>query len=74
MASILEMAADRGERKVRKPRKVKPSRNVELFLKAKFVSRAAVRYNGDWPVHLEHNGTIIEDVKTAAAYLKQVAA
>lgn len=78
MAALLEKAIQRGERKARKPRKVKtfdPFTEDLLgkFLKIKYPSRASVRYQGDWPIHLEHDGTIIEDGKTATAYLKQVA-
>ena len=77
MADVLDLAAKRSERKVRKPRKAKrfdPFTEAQLakFLKVKYPSRAAVRYQGDWPVYLEHNGTIIEDGKVAAAYLKQM--
>jgi hypothetical protein len=64
---------------VRKPRKVKrfdpfTEDLLAKFLKVKYPSRAPLRPQGDWPVHLEHNGTIIEDTKTATAYLKQVVA
>jgi hypothetical protein len=78
MAAVLEAAAERGERKARKPRKAKPfdpfteAQLAKLF-KVKFPSRAHVRAQ-EWPVRLEHNGTIIESRKAAAAYLRQVAA
>jgi hypothetical protein len=76
MAAVLEQAAERGARKVRKPRKAKPfdpftEGQRAKFLKIKYPSRAHLRPQGDWPVRLEHNGTIIEDGKIAAAYLKQ---
>jgi hypothetical protein len=79
MAAVLDAAIKRGERKVRTPRKAKrfdpfTEELLGRFLKVKCASRAPVRCQGDWPVHLEHNGTIIEDVKIASAYLKQVAA
>jgi hypothetical protein len=79
MAAVLEAAVKRGERKVRKPHKAErfdafTEDLLAKFLKVKYPSRAHVRCQGDWPIHLEHNGTIIEDGKVAAAYLKQVAA
>lgn len=78
MAAALEKAAQRGESKPRKPRKAKPfdpftEDLLNKFLKVKYPSRAPVRAK-PWPVHLEHDGTIIEDGKVAAAYLKQMAA
>jgi hypothetical protein len=77
MAAALEQAIKRGERKVRKPRKAKrfdpfTEDLLSKFLKVKYPSRAHVRVQ-DWPVHLEHDGTIIEDGKVAAAYLKLAA-
>jgi hypothetical protein len=79
MATVLEAVADRGARKVRKPRKAKPfdpftERLLGEFLKVKCPSRAHVRCQGDWPIHLEHDGTVIEDGKVAAAYLRQAVA
>lgn len=73
MAAALEKAAKRGERKVRKVKPFDPFTEnlLAAFLKVKCPSQAAVRWQGDWPVHLEHNGTIIEDAKIAARYLKQ---
>jgi len=75
MAEVLDLAAKRGERKPSKPRKAKPysphtERLLAEFLKIKYPSRAHVRAQ-PWPVYLEHNGTVIEDGKTATAYLKQ---
>jgi hypothetical protein len=79
MAAALEQAVQRGEREARKPRRVKPfdpftEDLLSKFFKVRYPSQAHVRAQGDWPVHLEHNGTIIEDGKVAAAYLKQVVA
>jgi hypothetical protein len=76
MAAVLEKAAEHGERKARKPRKVKPfdpftEDLLAKFLKVKCSSRADLRAQ-EWPVRFEHNGTIIENGKTATAYLKQV--
>lgn len=78
MAAALEKAADRGARKARRPRKAArfdpfTENLLAKFLKVKYPSRADVRYAGDWPIRLEHNGTIIEDGRVAAAYLKQMA-
>jgi hypothetical protein len=78
MAAVLEKAAQRGERRARKP-KAKPfdpltEDLLAKFLKVKYPSRAHVRHQGDWPVRLEHNGTIIESGKVAAVYLKRLAA
>jgi len=76
MATVLELAAKRGERKPSRPRKAKPfdpftEDLIGKFLKVKYPSRAHVRAK-DWPVHLEHDGTIIEDGKIVAKYLKQL--
>jgi hypothetical protein len=76
MAAVLEAAADRGARTARK-RKAKrfdpfTEDLLAKFLKVKCPSLGVRNRQGDCPVRLEHNGTIIEDVKTAAAYLKQL--
>jgi|HubBroStandDraft_5_1064220.scaffolds.fasta_scaffold687880_1 hypothetical protein len=76
MAIVLEEAAKHGAQKPpRKPRKAKTfeEEQVAKLLKVKFPSRAMTRTQA-WPVYLGHDGTIIEDGKVAAAYLKQVAA
>jgi hypothetical protein len=79
MAAVLELAVMRGERRVRK---AKPSRNVELFLKAKFVNSAPGNGRGarfarpdDVNVYMECNGQRIytndpAGAKAAREYLK----
>jgi hypothetical protein len=80
MAAVLETAIQRGERKARKPRKAKPfdpftEDLLAKFLKVKYPSLGVrPRPEGDWPIRLEHDGTIIESGKVAAVYLKRLAA
>jgi len=75
MAERLLAMAEPKPRKARKAKRFDPFTEAQLakFLKVKLPSRAAVRAK-PWPVGFEHDGTIIEDGKTATAYLKAMAA
>jgi hypothetical protein len=73
MAAVLEQAAQRKPAPKARKAKTFESEQVAKLLRVRFPSRAMTRAKA-WPVHLEHNGTVIEDSKVATAYLKQVAA